>query len=228
MAYIWSCGGKYTILYTLHTKVTSTTILNFNLTYSQLINTHCISPYWFLKSHITQWKKNKNKCHSIGCIPVRLLMAIMMFTACWTSYTCRLQMPILAVPMIAVSSTVDSLNNKTQGVCDRRAKRSLITTYDLETDLLLENLGYNDQIIAEYQDKNSRRVRELMRESNNDPSSRQNSLNDDFHSQHLRQGFQLFSNKPFDWDSDVRGRLISFYAIGNVPGNFIGGWLAMR
>lgn len=58
------------------------------------------------------------------------------------------------------------------------------------------------------------------------------------HSLHRRQApmpvrpldapFSFFSGLPFDWSPFVRGQLLASYSYGNVPGNFIGGWLSMR
>lgn len=44
----------------------------------------------------------------------------------------------------------------------------------------------------------------------------------------LDSRIQLFSGLPFDWSPDIRGQLIAAYGYGNVPGNFIGGYLALR
>jgi len=40
--------------------------------------------------------------------------------------------------------------------------------------------------------------------------------------------FALFSGLPFDWTPTIRGQLLASYGYGNVPGNFIGGWLSLR
>ncbi|XP_014237171.1 vesicular glutamate transporter 2-like [Trichogramma pretiosum] len=41
-------------------------------------------------------------------VPKRLIVAIMMFTACWTTFMCRLQMPVLVVKMIHIPDYNDS------------------------------------------------------------------------------------------------------------------------
>ncbi|XP_014486197.1 PREDICTED: sialin isoform X2 [Dinoponera quadriceps] len=142
-------------------------------------------------------------------IPMRILMCVMTFTACWTSYMCRLQMPILVVPMIR---DAPGLNNLTAGVCvfDEeiiRSRRSII--FDA-----LDPAGYlENQIMEELELKRAesryRRQAQLEVRPPNAP-------------------IRLFGGQPFDWTPNIRGQLIAAYGYGNVPGNFIGGWLSLR
>ncbi|XP_011149239.1 sialin isoform X2 [Harpegnathos saltator] len=144
-------------------------------------------------------------------IPMRILICVMTFTACWTSYMCRLQMPILAVPMIRERPV-----NHTNGVCvfdepaeSTRQRRSIVLD-------ALDPAGYLESYILERIELKQaeshwrqRRAAEVVTRSPDAP-------------------IELFSGLPFDWSPEVRGQLIAAYSYGNVPGNFIGGYLALR
>jgi len=129
----------------------------------------------------------------------------MMFTACWTSYACRLQMPILVVPMIKEEPT-----NLTRSLClfDESRQRRDINPFDpgsyLEAYIL-------DKIQENQEETHSLYRREV---STFEP---------------LPQAkFALFSDEPFEWTPTMRGQLLAGYGYGNVPGNLLGGWMAMK
>lgn len=59
----------------------------------------------------------------------------------------------------------------------------------------------------------------------------------DYHSSNVRlpretrpsdAPIQLATGLPFDWQPQIRGQLIAAYSYGNVPGNLMGGILALR
>jgi len=127
----------------------------------------------------------------------------MMFTACWTSYACRLQMPILVVPMIKEEPT-----NITNTLClfDESRQRRDINPFDpgsyLEAYIL-------DKIQENQEEAHSLYRREV---STSLPQAK----------------FALFSDEPFEWTPTMRGQLLAGYGYGNVPGNLLGGWMAMK
>lgn len=137
----------------------------------------------------------------------------MMFTACWTSYMCRLQMPILAVPMIKALP-----GNTSGGACTDQAKHSrfrrAISWLDpgayMEDYILEERLKVAEN--AMNRTANVRLPREAAVKETRPPDA----------------PIQLISGLPFDWKPSIRGQLIAAYSYGNVPGNFLGGMLAMR
>ncbi|XP_034176409.1 sialin isoform X2 [Osmia lignaria lignaria] len=141
-------------------------------------------------------------------IPTRVLICLMMFTACWTNYMCRLQMPILAVPMIKALP-----GNTTGGACSDDSSRVRRALSWLDPGAYLE-----DQILAERlkaaQDSvdKIRLPRDITKREADSSKPR----------------VSLFSGEPFDWSPSVRGQLIAAYSYGNVPGNFLGGLMAMR
>ncbi|XP_029168994.1 putative inorganic phosphate cotransporter isoform X2 [Nylanderia fulva] len=141
-----------------------------------------------------------------GWIPIRIWICVMMFTACWTSYSCRLQMPILVVPMIVEPP----VNHTIGGVCmfdeSSRRRRDIVSFLDPGSYV-------EEYILDRVQEERDHRLqrREATSESRS-PDAR----------------LELFSGLPFDWSPTVRGQLLASYAYGNVPGNFIGGWLALR
>ncbi|CAK9799361.1 Vesicular glutamate transporter 2 [Anthophora quadrimaculata] len=146
-------------------------------------------------------------------IPTRVLVCIMMFTACWTNYMCRLQMPILAVPMIKALP-----GNFTGGVCrtedSARHRRALAW---LDPGAWLE-----DQILSE-------RVEAAQAAVN--PKGYNIRVQRETEARETRQsgsGIQLFNGLPFDWSASIRGQLIAAYSYGNVPGNFLGGIMALK
>ncbi|XP_076632546.1 putative inorganic phosphate cotransporter isoform X2 [Colletes latitarsis] len=146
-------------------------------------------------------------------IPTRLLIGVMMFTACWTSYMCRLQMPILVVPMIKAVA-----GNATGGACApeqnrvRRAISWLDPVADLEDHILNERLQAA-QNFEPSETFNGRFAREA-------PYLRDARPHD--------APIELFNGMPFDWQPQVRGQLIAAYSYGNVPGNFLGGLMTLR
>lgn len=135
----------------------------------------------------------------------------MMFTACWTSYACRLQMPILVVPMIEEVP----VNYTNGGVCvfDEPRRRRDVVINPFDPGSYLEQ--YVLDLIQEERDKKllhsleRRQAKPVITRPPNAP-------------------FALFSGLPFDWTPTVRGQLLASYAYGNVPGNFLGGWLSLR
>ncbi|XP_053983181.1 putative inorganic phosphate cotransporter isoform X2 [Hylaeus volcanicus] len=146
-------------------------------------------------------------------IPARVLIALMMFTACWTSYMCRLQMPILAVPMIKAVA-----GNATGGACstdeDQSRVRRAISWLDPGAYLEDQILKEKDQAAydAEIQELANGRFRRDAQRDARPPDS----------------PIKLVDGRPFDWKPEVRGQLIAAYSYGNVPGNFLGGILALR
>lgn len=124
---------------------------------------------------------------------------------------CRLQMPILAVPMI-----IDRPTNYTNGACVSeviRQQPSMINIFDPGS--------YIDQYILEKAEFISgKRPHPLYR--------RQVTLSQERSLPPSGKSFDLFSGLPFDWSPDVRGQLIAAYSYGNVPGNFLGGFLSLR
>ncbi|XP_014210348.1 sialin isoform X2 [Copidosoma floridanum] len=145
------------------------------------------------------------KCHGgilfSRYLPTRAVIAIMMFMACWMSYVCRLQMAILVVPMIAGGD-----NKNLSGACinpedqGSRVSRSLLS-------------GQDEFLYRIASDEVSTRLR------------RQDDASKPIES---REFLDLWSNRPFDWTSQTRGELLAGYGIGNVPGNLIGGVMAMK
>ncbi|XP_011707557.1 PREDICTED: uncharacterized transporter C38C10.2 isoform X3 [Wasmannia auropunctata] len=140
------------------------------------------------------------------CFPIRIWICVMMFTACWTSYSCRLQMPILVVPMIEEAPV-----NYTNGACvfdESRRRRDVIVNP-------LDPVSYLDQYVLDLVQEE--RDRRLLERRQAQPVTRP-----------ADAPFALFSGLPFDWSPTIRGQLLASYSYGNVPGNFIGGWLSMR
>ncbi|XP_032691382.1 sialin-like isoform X2 [Odontomachus brunneus] len=159
-------------------------------------------------------------------IPMRILICVMTFTACWTSYMCRLQMPILAVAMIHEQPL-----NLTAGVCafneqaaPPRQRRSVILDV-LDPGSYLENYVLER---VELERAESQEYKITKRHSLHRRQVDSASPSPDVVTRPRRSNFQLFSGLPFDWTPEVRGQLIAAYSYGNVPGNFIGGYLALR
>ncbi|XP_011497474.1 PREDICTED: sialin [Ceratosolen solmsi marchali] len=131
-------------------------------------------------------------------------MCVMMFTACWTSYMCRLQMPILVVPMIA-----DKLGSYTNsslrfGTLDNPTTEEHANVLWRSPDDLIQEVAHADAL--------SRFKRQAEGNDSVNP----------------RQILDFFTNQPFFWSSYVRGELLAAYAYGNVPGNFLGGIMALK
>ncbi|XP_076752606.1 putative transporter slc-17.2 isoform X2 [Xylocopa sonorina] len=147
-------------------------------------------------------------------IPTRVLVCLMMFTACWTNYMCRLQMPILAVPMIKALPS-----NATTGVCqpESRFRRAIAW---LDPGVHLEDYILSERIAAaeEATDPITHNIR-IRRQDDAVPEQV---------SRPLDGPIELFNGLPFDWRPQVRGQLIAAYSYGNVPGNFLGGVMAVR
>ncbi|XP_071636807.1 sialin isoform X1 [Temnothorax longispinosus] len=144
-------------------------------------------------------------------IPIRIWICMMMFTACWTSYACRLQMPILVVPMIEEPA----INHTVSGVCvfnESRRRRDIVINP-------LDPASYLDQYVLDLvQEERDRKLLHSLQRRQAQPVATRSS----------DTPLALFSGLPFDWSPTVRGQLLASYAYGNVPGNFIGGWLSLR
>ncbi|KAL6259838.1 hypothetical protein P5V15_009748 [Pogonomyrmex californicus] len=143
-------------------------------------------------------------------VPIRIWICLMMFTCCWTNYGCRLQMPILVVPMIKEVP----INHTIGGVCvfdDARQRRSINPLDPSSLDWYIMN-----------QVQEARERREGSDEKLLHTLTRRQAQDDD------DEPYTFFSGLPFDWTPTVRGQLIASYAYGNVPGNFVGGWLSLR
>ncbi|KAM0735388.1 Vesicular glutamate transporter 2 [Formica fusca] len=144
-------------------------------------------------------------------IPMRIWMCLMMFTACWTSYACRLQMPILVVPMIH-----EPLINYTNGgACvyndeAARRRRDVVNLFDPGSYL-------EEYVLDRMQEERDQRLHSLQRRQVTASMPRSPDAR-----------FAFFSGEPFDWTPTIRGQLLAAYGYGNVPGNFIGGWLSLR
>ncbi|XP_018336997.1 PREDICTED: putative inorganic phosphate cotransporter isoform X3 [Trachymyrmex septentrionalis] len=145
------------------------------------------------------------------CFPMRIWICIMMFTACWTSYACRLQMPILVVPMIAEQP----LNHTDSRACvfdESRRRRDVVINP-------LDPTSYLEQYVLDLvQEKRDRNLLHLLERRQAQPVV-------------IRPPdapYEFFSGLPFDWTPTIRGQLLAGYSYGVVPGNFLGGWLSMR
>ncbi|OXU16846.1 hypothetical protein TSAR_005319 [Trichomalopsis sarcophagae] len=136
-------------------------------------------------------------------LPVRAIICVMMFTACWTSYMCRLQMPILAVPMIAAEVN----NSSVSGACVQEHSADVVTPK-------LAALWRNPD--------------EVLHDIVAGEISRSKRQADDKLNPGQREIGDLMSGRPFDWSPQVRGQLLAAYAYGNVPGNLLGGIMSMR
>ncbi|XP_011303286.1 putative inorganic phosphate cotransporter isoform X2 [Fopius arisanus] len=147
-------------------------------------------------------------------IPSRIIICIMMFTACWTSYMCRLQMSILAVPMIKTAQDKQELS----GACVRSAEEAARVNADKNR----RSVPFGS--IHDPEDFHA-----IFQRDTNDTGFP--GLNGTFRSDSEAPppaGMHLFSGHPFEWTPFIRGQLISAYSWGNVPGNFIGGVLAQK
>ncbi|XP_043489872.1 sialin-like [Polistes fuscatus] len=160
---------------------------------------------------IESQKKHKN--HR-GWIPTRILICLMMFTCCWTSYMCRLQMPILAVPMIKALPS-----ESVSGACvsdAERHRRSLLKFEPvdfIEEFTLIRRLNFHESKTIEVEGGAERTRRQT----------------DDKIEQQVRpSNFELFNGLPFDWSPQIRGQLIAAYSYGVVPGSFIGGLISLK
>lgn len=116
---------------------------------------------------------------------------------------CRLQMPILAIPMIKASN-----GNTTGGACADHPSRMRRAISWLDPGAYLE-----DYILAE-------RLEAVQDSASDVRLPRDTSQKE--------TPIQLFSGEPFDWSPSIRGQLISAYSYGNVPGNLLGGMMAVR
>ncbi|KAG7198712.1 hypothetical protein KM043_001703 [Ampulex compressa] len=145
-------------------------------------------------------------------IPTRVIICVMTFTACWTSYMCRLQMPILAVPMIRSLP-----GNATEGACpqDSGARRTRSISW-LDQGAFLED-RILEAGLAAAEEREPLLSRAARQAAGSAPDTRPPDA-----------PVELFSGLPFDWSPKIRGQLIAAYSYGNVPGNFIGGIMALR
>ncbi|XP_044009620.1 putative inorganic phosphate cotransporter [Aphidius gifuensis] len=155
----------------------------------------------------------------LRCIPMRVIICIMMFTCCWTSYMCRLQMSILAVPMIKTQQD----DKKVSGVCinsDNNRKKRWTEEHDTLHDELISNEKQISDLIIEH----SMLPRQANLDQVNDTFD--NSLrNNDYNK---ARSIHIYTGEPFEWTPFIRGQLISAYSWGNVPGNFLGGVLSQK
>lgn len=143
-----------------------------------------------------------------GWLPTRVLIGIMMFTACWTNYMLRLQMPILAVPMIKARAVAGS--NSSSAACDVRIRRAIAW---LDPGIHLE-----DYILAE----------RLEAAQNAAVNSKAYNIRVRRSDAIRPPGIYVFNGLPFDWRPEIRGQLIAAYSYGNVPGNLLGGMMAVK
>lgn len=117
---------------------------------------------------------------------------------------CRLQMPILVVPMIRALP-----GNHTSGACNVAEVRRTRAISVVDPGAYLEDYILNEQLASMAAEESADVVQKAdMR--------------------HPGAPIQLFSGLPFDWSPKVRGQLIASYSYGNVPGNFIGGLMALK
>lgn len=142
---------------------------------------------------------------------MRIWMCVMMFTACWTSYACRLQMPILVVPMIHEPF----INYTNGGACvyndeSARRRRDVVNLFDPGSYL-------EEYILHRVEEEQDQRLHSLQRRQVMASMPRPADAR-----------IALFSGEPFEWTPTIRGQLLAAYGYGNVPGNFIGGWLSLR
>lgn len=152
----------------------------------------------------------KDFLFSAGWLPIRIWICVMMFTACWTSYACRLQMPILVVPMIEEPQ----LNQTAGRMCmdnEARRRRDVVVNP-------LDPASYLDQYVLDLiQEERDEKLLHSLQRRQVQPMTRPPDA-----------PFELFSGLPFDWSPTIRGQLLASYSYGVVPGNFIGGWLSLR
>ena len=115
---------------------------------------------------------------------MRVIICVMMFTACWTSYTCRLQMSILVVPMIGKL-------NRTElpSACASENKATISQPGASEPAAgQLKKLWLNeDELLFQYAHQSYKE-----RYKRNAESSGMKSF--------------MGSNKKFDWSPDIRGK----------------------
>ncbi|XP_012282843.1 sialin [Orussus abietinus] len=162
-------------------------------------------------------------------IPTRALIALMCFTNTWTSYMCRLQMPILAVPMINITGSSD-----VSGACTSDTEKLLKSAngsgnahHGQKRSVWLNPESYTDDwLIEDYSHAVYRRAVEENGTTIQDGTTE--SLADETRGSRSRRGIRLFSGEPFDWSPTIRGQLLAAYSYGNVPGNFIGGVIALK
>ncbi|XP_020290212.1 putative inorganic phosphate cotransporter isoform X2 [Pseudomyrmex gracilis] len=149
------------------------------------------------------------------CFPMRIWICVMMFTACWTSYACRLQMPILVVPMIKERP----INYTISGVCvfddGARRRRDVIVNNPLDPVSYIEEYALNRM-----EEERDLKLLRHRRQANGDDALTGIRPDD--------APIELFNGLPFDWTPTIRGQLLAAYAYGNVPGNLLGGWISLR
>lgn len=119
----------------------------------------------------------------------------------------RLQMPILAVPMIKARPTVGNISG---AACDiiHRTMAWLDPGIYLEDYILAERIEAAQSAVANSKEYNGR----VRRDTNAIRPS----------------GIYVFNGLPFDWRPEIRGQLIAAYSYGNVPGNLLGGMMAVK
>ncbi|KAH0566797.1 sialin-like isoform X1 [Cotesia glomerata] len=159
-------------------------------------------------------------------IPTRVVICIMMFTCCWTSYMCRLQMSILAVPMIKTLEDQQSSN----GACAEQETSKSRRSVFIDSEDSSEDFNKNGNFTHVFLPRKINTTDAVLLSDDNDNTyyNYTDALILDTRKSKRTTGFHLFSNAPFEWTPFIRGQLISAYAWGNVPGNFLGGVLAQK
>lgn len=118
-------------------------------------------------------------------------------------------MPILAVPMIKARATAGS--NVSSAACEVRVRRAIAW---LDPGIYLE-----DYILAE----------RLEAAQNAVANSKAYNIRVRRNTKPIRpSGIYIFNGLPFDWRPEIRGQLIAAYSYGNVPGNLLGGMMAVK
>lgn len=139
---------------------------------------------------------------------------------------CRLQMPILVVPM-----TRPKNGSAKAGYCDTaepaeaaRRRRAVWQdpenmydhwTYAIEEEVandLKESERNLNEAIAGY---------EHLREKHQADIAIERRAADG-------EGFSFFSKRSFNWNAQIQAQLLASYGYGNAPGNFVGGIVAIK
>ena len=107
--------------------------------------------------------------------------------------------------------------NITEGICrsaDLRVRRAVSW---LDPDAHLDNYILSEQIQATEDEVIASMHNTRVRRNNDKQETRP-----------LHGPIELFNGLPFDWRPEIRGQLIAAYSYGNVPGNFLGGVMAVK
>ena len=152
-----------------------------------------------------------------GWIPTRAIICVMMFTACWTSYNCRLQMPILAVPMIIA----DPSDQPSSGACvpgeasgGGGGGGSAPAGLWKSPDNLLHDIMRDEFRQTSKAQSPDGPLQDILPDELHMPGrfKRQDdaaapSKND------KRKATEMFTGKPFDWSPEIRGSLPPFGSV---------------